>query len=515
MATPKQAYIKLLNIMADGSTRIENLEKHDGQEVTVKGWLYNKRGSKGLYFLILRDGSGLVQCVVPEDQVDEASWHGADEATQESALEITGRVVADERQVGGYEIQATSVQLVHKAEDYPITPKEHGVEFLMDRRHLWLRSRRQWAVLRIRNRLIMAIHEFFQGEGFVQMDAPILTGNAVEGTTTLFEIDYFGEPAYLTQSGQLHGEAMAMAFGKIYTFGPTFRAEKSKTRRHLTEFWMIEPEMAFYDLAMNMDLAEAFIVHVVQTVLRECQEEMEVLERDTAPLERVQAPFPRISYSEAVDLLRSDETAQMLDERMATLNEEQDRLTEEREANQKEYGQAKKWRKRQIDAREIEINKRLGEIEEDLRNIPQWKESARSFAWGNDFGGSDETVLTWHFDRPIIVHRYPAAVKAFYMKRDPDDDRLALGMDVLAPEGYGEIIGGGERATDLDFLKQQVEAHGLPESAFDWYFDLRRYGSVPHAGFGLGLERTVTWICGIEHLRETIPFPRMLGRLQP
>ncbi len=494
---------------------IEDLPAHEGRQATVKGWLYNKRGSKGLYFLVLRDGSGLVQCIVAEDQVQAAAWRAADEATQESALEVRGKVVKDERQVGGYEIQAAQVVLLSKAEDYPITPKEHGVEFLMDRRHLWLRSRRQWAVMRVRNRVIMAIHQFFQDRGFIQMDAPILTGNAVEGTTTLFAIDYFGQPAYLTQSGQLHGEAMAMAMGKIYTFGPTFRAEKSKTRRHLTEFWMIEPEMAFYDLAMNMELAEDFLVHLAADVLRHCAAELDVLERDTEPLRRVQKPFPRLSYTDAVDLLRSDETAQMLDERLAALAQEQARLVAEQEQNKKHYGQAKKHVKRQLDAREIEIHKRLGEIEEEQRNLPDWKASARAFAWGGDFGGSDETVLTWHFDRPIVVHRFPAAVKAFYMKRDPEDDRLALGMDVLAPEGYGEIVGGGERATDLAFLERQVAAHGLPEDVFSWYLDLRRYGSVPHSGFGLGLERTVTWLCGLDHVRETIPFPRLLGRLTP
>ncbi|MFQ5571984.1 MAG: asparagine--tRNA ligase, partial [Rhodothermales bacterium] len=469
---------------------IQTLAGHEGRQVTLKGWLYNKRGSKGLFFLVLRDGSGLVQCVANQQEVDEASWQAAEEATQESALEVTGLVVEDERQMGGVEIQVGGVRLLSKAEDYPITPKEHGIEFLMDRRHLWLRSRRQWAIMRIRNRIIMSIHQFFQERGFIQMDAPILTGNAVEGTTTLFGIDYFGQPAYLTQSGQLHGEAMAMAMGKIYTFGPTFRAEKSKTRRHLTEFWMIEPEMAFYDLVMNMDLAEDFLVRLVGDALRDCPTELEILERDTAPLERVQKPFPRMSYTEAVDLLRSDETARMLDERLAALRDEQSRISAEREENRKQYGQAKKWQKRKMDAREIEINKRLDEIEEALRNIPKWKESARHFEWGGDFGGSDETVLTWHFDRPLIVHRYPAEVKAFYMKRDPDDDQVALGMDVLAPEGYGEIIGGGERATDLAFLEKQVVDHGMPPEAFDWYFDLRRYGSVPHSGFGLGLERT-------------------------
>ncbi len=494
---------------------IEHLAKFESQEVVVKGWLYNKRSSKGLIFLIVRDGTGIVQCVVNEEQVEGSSWRAAEDASQESSFVVTGRVTADERQVGGFEVQATSVVLLGASHDYPITPKEHGIEFLMEHRHLWLRSRRPWAIMRIRNRVIMAIHEFFQGQGFLQMDAPILTGNAVEGTSTLFEIDYFGDKAYLTQSGQLYGEAMALAFGKIYTFGPTFRAEKSKTRRHLTEFWMIEPEMAFFDLEMNMDLAEEFLVHVVESVLEECHEELAVLERDTASLERVKRPFPRISYSDAVELLRSEETATMLHGKLEALVDEEGRLRGELEENRAEYGKAKKWRKRQIDAREIEINRRLDEVTEELRNIPKWMESAANFEWGNDFGGSDETVLTWHFDRPIVVHRYPAQIKAFYMKRDPTDDRLALGMDVLAPEGYGEIVGGGERATDLQFLEEQIEAHGLPRNVFGWYLDLRRYGSVPHAGFGLGLERTLTWLCGIDHVRETIPFPRMMARLEP
>ena len=494
---------------------IEHLSFCEGDEVVVKGWLYNKRSSKGLQFLILRDGTGLVQSVVNEEKVDATSWRTAEDATQESAIAIVGRVVRDERQMGGFELQAISVRLIGPSDDYPITPKEHGIEFLMQHRHLWLRSRRPWAIMRIRNRVIMAVHDFFQSRGFLQMDAPILTGNAVEGTSTLFEIDYFDDKAYLTQSGQLYGEAMAMAFGKIYTFGPTFRAEKSKTRRHLTEFWMIEPEMAFFDLDMNMDLAEDFLVHVAQAILRECGEELAVLERDTEPLERVQKPFPRLTYTEAVDLLRSFETAAMLDGRMESLREENKQLGEELARNKQEYGQAKKWRKRQIDAREIEIHQRLHDVEEGLRNIPQWKASAQSFEWGADFGGSDETVLTWHYDRPIIIHRYPAGVKAFYMKRDPDDDRVALGMDVLAPEGYGEIVGGGERATDLAFLESQIAEHGLPKEVFEWYLDLRRYGSVPHAGFGLGLERTLTWLCGIDHVRETIPFPRMMARIEP
>ena len=494
---------------------VQELAAHAGQDVTLKGWLYNKRGSKQLLFLLLRDGTGLVQCVVAADSVDGDAWRVADEATQESALMVTGKVVLDERQAGGVELIVSSLRLVGESEGYPITPKEHGIDFLMSHRHLWLRSRLPWAILRIRNRLIVAIHAFFQERGFLQMDAPILTGNAVEGTSSLFELDYFDEKAYLTQSGQLYGEAMAMAFGRIYTFGPTFRAEKSKTRRHLTEFWMIEPEMAFFDLEDTLDLAEDFLTHIVRDVLAHCAGELAILGRDTAPLERVRKPFPRISYTEAVALLRSDATADMLADRMRSLEEENAALAEELAANRKRYGQAKKGERRRLDAREIVMHRRMGEIAEALQNLPAWKDSARSFAWGNDFGGSDETVLTWHFDRPAMVHRYPADVKAFYMKRDPDDARLAMALDVLAPEGYGEIIGGGERATDLAFLEKQIAAHQLPRDAFEWYLDLRRFGSVPHAGFGLGLERLLTWIAGIDHVRETIPFPRLMGRISP
>jgi asparaginyl-tRNA synthetase len=494
---------------------IDALKHHVGEAVTLKGWLHHRRDSKGLAFLILRDGTGIVQCVVSEGVVDAASWAAAAEATQESALEIRGTVRTDERQVGGHEVQVSAVTLLSKAEEYPITPKEHGIDFLMNHRHLWLRSRRQWAIMRLRNRIILSIHQFFQEQGFLQMDAPILTGNAVEGTSTLFGIDYFDDRAYLTQSGQLHGEAMAMAFGKIYTFGPTFRAEKSKTRRHLTEFWMIEPEMAFYDLSMNMELAEDLLIRIVQDALRDGRVELEVLERDVAALERVQKPFPRLTYTEAVDLLHSEATRTMIDQRSEGLHAEDAALRAEQAANKKVYGQAGKGEKRRLDAREIQLHKRLEEIEEEQRNLPRWRESAQGFEWGNDFGGSDETLLTWHFDRPIIVHRFPAIFKAFYMKRDPEDDRLALGMDVLAPEGYGEIVGGGERATDLAFLERQVQEHQLPPEVFRWYFDLRRYGSVPHSGFGLGLERTVTWVCGLPHLREAIPFPRLMDRLYP
>ncbi|PSR00435.1 MAG: asparagine--tRNA ligase [Bacteroidetes bacterium QS_9_68_14] len=498
-------------------TAVENLADRIGERATLKGWCYNKRGSGGIYFLILRDGTGRVQCIVKEDAVDDASWEAADGARQEASLVVEGTVSEDERAPGGVEVQTERVERVSAVKSqYPITPKEHGVEFLQEHRHLWLRSQRQWAAMRVRNAIQQAIHRFFQERGFIQCDAPILTGNAVEGTSTLFELDYFeDDTAYLTQSGQLYGEAMAMAHGKIYTFGPTFRAEKSSTRRHLTEFWMIEPEMAYFDHEMNIELAEDFVAHVVQTVLAECPDELEALERDLSALRQVEAPFPRLSYTEAVELLKSEATSDLLDARLQSLQDEQQRLENERAENEERRPQAPKGEKREIDAREIEINGRLNEIEKELRNLPDWRRSAREFEWGEDFGGSDETVLTWHFDRPVVVDRFPAEIKAFYMKRDPDDDRLALGMDILAPEGYGEIVGGGERATDLGFLKDQIEKHGLPQEVFEWYLDLRRYGSVPHAGFGLGLERTVAWLCGLDHVRETIPFPRTIGRLHP
>ncbi|WP_372636381.1 asparagine--tRNA ligase [Fodinibius sp.] len=495
---------------------ITNLAEYKDQQVTLKGWIYNFRSSKNLYFLEVRDGSGICQCVVAKDSVSEEAWEAAESLRQESSLEITGRVVEDERSIGGYELQVSDLDVIQIAKDYPITLKEHGVDFLMENRHLWLRSRRQWAAMRVRNEIIYAIHTFFQERGFVQMDAPVFTGNAAEGTTNLFETEYFDEQAYLTQSGQLYGEAMAMAHGLIYTFGPTFRAEKSKTRRHLTEFWMIEPEMAFYDLEMNMDLAEDFIRFVVKRVLDRRPDELDILERDTAKLKKaVSENFPRISYSEAVETLRSEEMADMLDQMVEDRRTEKATLREERQEITKERGQAKKWRKAQIDQRIKDIAGRMDQIEEDLRNIPDWRASALNFRWGEDFGGSDETLLTMQYDTPVLVHRYPADIKAFYMKRDPEDENLAMAVDMLAPEGYGEIIGGSEREADLDTLKKRLGEHNLSEEVFSWYLDLRRYGTVPHSGFGLGLERTVAWLCGLDHVRETIPFPRMMGRLTP
>lgn len=497
-------------------TYINQLSAHVDTQVTLKGWVYNYRSSGSLVFIEMRDGTGITQCVVAKDDVSEVAWEAASSLKQESSVIITGTVKADERSVGGHEVHVSDVSVIQIAEEYPITPKDHGVEFLMNNRHLWLRSQRQWAAMRVRNEIIFAIHTFFQERNFVQMDSPLFTSNAAEGSTTLFETDFFEEKAYLAQTGQLYGEAMAMAHGLIYTFGPTFRAEKSKTRRHLSEFWMIEPEMAFYDLDMNMDLAEDMLRFIVKRVLDNRRNELEILERDIAKLEAiVENKFKRITYSEAVEILKSQDTADMLDGMIESRKQEEIDLKKEREEIKKEHGSAKKWRKKQIEGRQIEISARLDQIEEDYRNIPKWKESAQSFEWGNDFGGSDETVLMMEQEVPMMVHRWPAEIKAFYMKRDPEDERLVLGVDVLAPEGYGEIIGGSQREDDLDFLENHIKKHDLPMDVFGWYLDLRKYGSVPHAGFGLGLERTVAWLCGLSHVRETIPFPRMMGRLRP
>ena len=444
---------KSLELINAQQTYISELSKHVGQEVVLKGWLYNLRSSGKIAFPQLRDGTGIVQGVALKNAVSPELWEALKGLGQESSLIIRGTVRADERAPGGYEIDVIDAQVLQEVHDYPITPKEHGTEFLMDQRHLWLRSRRQHAVLKVRHTVVQAVRNFFDNDGFTLADAPILTPAACEGTTTLFEVDYFeGEKAYLTQSGQLYNEATAAAFGKAYCFGPTFRAEKSKTRRHLTEFWMVEPEMAYATLDDVMSLAERMLSNVAKRVLEDRAEELKVLERDTSKLESIVAPFPRLHYDDAVKMLQEGHAAGALESR---------------------------------------------------------------FEWGGDFGAPDESYISSKFDKPVMVHHYPAAVKAFYMARDPERAELALGVDVLAPEGYGEVIGGGERATSLEFLKEQVALHDLPQEAFEWYLDLRRYGSVPHAGFGMGIERCTAWMCGIEHIRETIPFPRMLYRIRP
>jgi asparaginyl-tRNA synthetase len=427
---------------------IARLKDHVGSQVTLQGWLYNKRSSGKLHFLEVRDGSAIVQCVVFKGNVSPELFAQADRIQQETSLEVTGTVKEHGKIKGQYELDVTDLRVVASvAREYPISPKEHGTDFLMDNRHLWLRSKRQHAILRVRHAIIKAVRDFFDGRDFTLVDAPIFTPNACEGTSTLFQTDYHGDPAYLTQSGQLYMEAAAAAFGKAYCFGPTFRAEKSKTRRHLAEFWMVEPEVAYLDLEGDMRLAEDFISFIVGRVLESRREELKIIERDTTMLEKVQAPFPRITYAEAIKILQEN-------------------------------------------------------------GHPEAKV-------GDDFGGDEETVISGKFDRPVIVHRYPMELKAFYFKHDPERQDLALNMDVLAPEGYGEIVGGGQREDDLSKLEAAIDHHKLPREAFEWYLDVRRYGSFPHAGFGLGIERTVAWICGLPHVRETIPFPRMLNRLAP
>jgi asparaginyl-tRNA synthetase len=502
---------------------IEELHRATGTSVTLKGWVSNKREGKGIVFIILRDGTGFCQCVVTEETAGAAGLQNAQNLSLESSVALTGNVIADEKQIGGYELQVSSVQPIGESENYPIAKKEHGVEFLMDQRHLWLRSTRQWAIMRIRNRIIYSIHRYFQEQGFVQMDAPIFTGNACEGTSTLFETDFYGEPAYLSQSGQLYGEAMAMAMGRIYTFGPTFRAEKSKTRRHLSEFWMIEPEMAFYDIFQNMDCIEGMLHAIIKDVLENCPQELKTIGRDTAVLESSMKQFPRLTYDEAVRIIKGEQDVNgkngigSLEEELSRVQarlKEVDAEIEDREAKIAGGGMKKgeiNFFQSKIDA----LKQEKTDLEEDARNIPQWIKSAREFEYGNDFGGSDETVITRLFDSPIMVYDWPHAVKAFYLKRNPENPEFARGVDVLAPEGYGEIVGGGERETNVELLKEKIIEHELPMSAFEWYLDLRRFGSVPHSGFGLGLERMVTWVCGLKHVRESIPFPRMYGRLTP
>lgn len=425
---------------------IRALPDHVGQEVALLGWMENQRSSGKIAFLQVRDGSSTVQAVALRNELDDAAWEAVAGVTQESTIRLTGRVKEDKRAPSGVEIQLTALEVLHLTEDYPITPKEHGTAFLMEHRHLWLRSSRQRAVLRVRSQVEFAIREFFQRRDYVLIDSPILTANAAEGTSTLFETDYFGEPAYLSQSGQLYLEPACAAFGKVYCFGPTFRAEKSKTRRHLMEFWMVEPEVAFLEFDGLCDLAEEFIGEIVGRVLERCGPELATLERDLSLLERIVPPFPRIGYGEAVEILR---------------------------------------------------------------------EKGFEVAWGDDFGGDEETALAEHFEKPVMVHRYPSAAKAFYMQPDPADPKLALALDVLAPEGYGEIIGGSQRIHDHDLLLARIQQHGLPVEAFQWYLDVRKYGAFPHSGFGMGVERFVAWMCGVPHLRETIPYPRMLNKIYP
>lgn len=425
---------------------IQNLEKSEGKNVKLNGWVYNSRRSGKIGFLMMRDGTGIVQCIVIKNEVGDELFDKFKSLTQESSITVDGEIVKNDRAPGGFEMLLSNLEIHHLIDGYPISPKDHGTEFLMNHRHLWIRSKRQHAILRVRHEIIKAVRDFFDSHDFTLVDTPIFTPNACEGTTTLFETEYFGDSAYLSQSGQLYGEANAMAFGRQYNFGPTFRAEKSKTRRHLTEFWMVEPEIAYCDLEENIEWSEKLIAFIMDRVLSNRQNELKTLERDTKVLEKISPPFPRISYTEAVDMLNK------------------------------------------------------GGFE---------------FEWGGDFGSPEETYIAEQFDKPVIVHRFPTAIKAFYMKRDPENEKVVMGMDMLAPEGYGEIIGGAQREDNLDFLLERIEEEDLPRQEFEWYLDLRRYGSVPHSGFGMGIERVVAWICKLPHVRETIPYPRMINSLRP
>jgi len=425
---------------------VHKVSKHVGKKVMLKGWVYNSRRSGKIGFLTFRDGFGLLQCIIVKNDIGEEKFELFKTMTQESSVIIVGEVVKNERAPGEYEILVSDIELVHLSKDYPITPKEHGTDFLMNNRHLWLRSKRQHTILRVRHQIIKSIRDFFDSNDFTLVDSPIFTPNAAEGTSTLFETDYFGKTAYLAQTGQLYGEASAMAFGRHYNFGPCFRAEKSKTRRHLTEFWMVEPEIAYCDIEEDMQWAEDLLVYIVKEVLEHRSDELEILGRDTDLLKKTQGPLPRVSYTECVELLQKD---------------------------------------------------------------------GYDIKWGDDFGSPEETHIAEKYDRPVIVHRFPSKIKAFYMKRDPENEKVVLGMDILAPEGYGEIVGGSERETDIDILLERIKEEGLNQEDYDWFLDLRRYGSVPHSGFGMGLERVVAWICGLSHIRETSPFARTMGRINP
>ncbi len=427
-------------------TRINKVSDYNGKTVKLNGWVYNSRRSGKIGFLMLRDGFGIIQCIIAKNDVGEDFFELFKSLTQESSLSVLGKIVKNDRAPGGFEMVASELIIHQVSSDYPITPKEHGTDFLMNHRHLWLRSKRQHAILKVRHEIIKAVRDFFDSNDFTLCDSPIFTPNAAEGTSTLFSTDYFGNSAYLSQTGQLYGEAAAMAMGRHYNFGPTFRAEKSKTRRHLTEFWMVEPEIAYCDIDEDMDWAEKLINFIIKRVLKNKRVELDILERDISKLENIKSPFPRISYTECVDLLN----------------------------------------KAGID-----------------------------FTWGDDFGAPEETFIGEQFNQPVIVHRFPTAIKAFYMKRDPENEKVVLGMDVIAPEGFGEIIGGSERETQIDLLEHRIKEEKLNQLDYEWFLDLRRYGSVQHSGFGMGIERVVAWICNLPHVRETIPFPRTMGRLNP
>ncbi len=503
-----------------GMDAIQTTIKHLGEQVdktvTLKGWVYNTRASGKIAFVIVRDGTGLCQCVVEKNDATAAFYDEVKRLTQESSLEITGVVRREERSVGGYELRVSRMHVEQAARDYPITPKPHGIEFLMKHRHLWFRSKRPWHVLRIRSTVIDEIRRFYNDRGYVLIDTPIFAPAAGEGAQTLFKVDYFGDEVYLAQTGQLYLEAACMAHRNVYCFGPTFRAEKSKTRRHLTEFWMVEPELAYASLNDVIDVAEAFICSIVGRVLKDHRDELIELGRNIDDLQAIVSPFHRLTYSEAAELLRGARAKELLERDLADNERRLSELNgkiEELEAVAK--SNVKQWQKDKAAAEVIELREERSETQAYIKNIPHHMELAANFEWGRDLGGSDETIISRLHQRPVFVTHYPKSCKAFYMREDRDDDRVVENFDLLAPQGFGEIIGGSAREEDYDRLLARMQQEHLPQHEYEWYLDLRRYGSVPHGGFGLGVERTVAWLCGLKHIRETIPYPRMMGKFYP
>jgi len=495
-------------------TYISDLRGNVGKEVTLSGWLYNSRSSGKIQFLIIRDGTGLCQCIAEKGKISDELFEELRRLGRESSLTVRGTARKDERSIGGYELAVTGAEIIDSTEDYPITPKSHGIDFLLKHRHLHLRSQRQWCIGKIRHTVIDAIRRFFNDNGFILIDTPIFTAMAGEDTQTLFGVDYFGEPLHLTQTGQLHLESAAMSFGKVYCFGPTFRAEKSKTRRHLTEFWMVEPEVAFIDLEGLLELAENFVSFIVARVLEENKSELEVLGADTATLANIKPPFYRLTYTEAVEILTGERTKEFLAKQLEELKGQKEQ-TEKRIAGleEEQKGQIKQWKRDKNAAELIELRSELDEVNTRIENNPKHAKLAAGFQWGKDLGGSDETIISQMHDKPVFVTHYPKEAKAFYMKTDRGNEKVVLNFDLLAPAGFGEIIGGSIREDDYELLAARIKEHDLDIENYRWYLDLRRYGSVPHGGFGLGVERTVAWVTGERHIRQCIAFPRMMDRV--
>ena len=493
---------------------IDQLKNHTEQQITLKGWLYNSRASGKVQFLIIRDGTGLCQCIVEKGKVSDELFEELKHLGQESSLAVTGLVRADERSVGGHELAVTNAKIIAPATDYPITPKSHGIDFLLKHRHLHLRSQGQWCIGKIRHTVIDAIRRFFNDNGFVLIDTPILTAAAGEEEQSLFEVDYFGEPLFLTQTGQLHLESAAMSYGKVYCFGPTFRAERSKTRRHLTEFWMVEPEVAFIELDGLLELAENFVSSIVARVLQDNKSQLETLGADIPALEKITPPFYRLTYTEACEILTSQRAKDFLAGQLEEFRNQKQQIEGKiAQLEEEQKGQIKQWKRDKNAAELIELRSELAEVDTKIENNPKHAQLAAEFRWGKDLGGSDETIISQMHDKPIFVTHYPKQAKAFYMKTDRSNEDVVLNFDCLAPEGFGEIIGGSVREDDYDRLVARIKEHDLKTEDYEWYLDLRRYGSVPHGGFGLGVERTIAWITSQKHIRQCIPFPRMMDKV--